>query len=164
MDASTVQPPGMDVAALSPVLQSLIDRHDGAVAAVLADPRVALDEANPLLATYRALFEPSSTFPSTVVAGWQREAAQGLFYRPGAAGVMRQSTVVTVTPESDDEVAFTICVNNSIVITDEAGNPVESQSGVTAGDIRAVRLDGTWLLRDLSQAPPDGCLSAGAGS
>lgn len=145
-------------------MQSLIDRYDGAVAAVLVDPRIARDADHPLVAAYVALFTPDSTFPSTVIAGWQREADQGRFYRPGPAGVMRQSSVMSVSEESADAVTFTVCVRNSVVVTDEAGNSIESQGGVTAGTIRASRVDGTWLIRDLSQSSPEGCPSPRPGS
>lgn len=142
---------------MTPVLQVLIDRYDSAVAAVLADPRVARDSGNVLVETYVGLFTPDSSFPATVIAGWQREADQGRFYRAGPNGVMRQSSVMEVTAQSSDEVAFTICVRNSVVVTDEAGNTIESQGGVTAGTIRAGRVDGIWLIRDLSQSSPEGC-------
>ncbi len=161
---STPEPPATDTAAVAPVLQALMDRHDGAVAAVLADPRVAHDGASPLVGAYVALFVPDATFPTTVIEGWRREAAQGRFYRSGPAGAMRRSTVMRVTAASEDEASFTVCIRNSIVVTDAGGVVLESQGGVAAGVIDAARIGGIWLLRDLSQAPPDGCPAPGGGT
>lgn len=141
-----------------------MDRHDGSVAAVLADPRVAHDTASPLIGAYVALFVPDATFPTTVIEGWRREANQGRFYRPGPAGAMRRSTVMTVTAASEDEASFTVCIRNSIVVTDASGAVLESQGGVAAGTVEAARVGGVWLLRDLSQAPPDECPAPGEGA
>lgn len=141
-----------------------MDRHDGAVAAVLADPRVARDAANPLVGAYLALFVPDAIFPTTVIGGWRREADQGRFYRPGPAGAMRRSTVMTVTTVSENEASFTVCIRNSIVVTDVNGAVLESQGGVAAGTVEAARVGGVWLLRDLSQAQPDECPAPGEGA
>lgn len=153
----STEPPGTDTDAVMPVLQGLIDRLDAAVAAVLVDPRVARDPASPLVQSYVALFVPDSAFPATAVSGWQGEADLGRFYAPGPTGVLRQSTVVSVTASSADAVEFTVCIANSIVISDEAGAVLESRGGVDGGLVRANRVDGVWLLRDLSQMPPEGC-------
>ncbi|HWL41762.1 MAG TPA: hypothetical protein VNQ73_02375 [Ilumatobacter sp.] len=130
---------------------------------MLADPRIARDATNPLVEAYFALFAPGASFPSTVVEGWVREADQGRFYQPGPAGVMRRSTVMSMTATSDDEVSFTICAQNSVRIIDEAGNPVEAQGGVQGGLVNAVRVNGVWLLRDLSQSSAEGCPVPGEG-
>lgn len=138
-------------------MEALIDRHDAAVASVLADPRVANDDRSELVQRYLALFAPGSTFPTSVLASWREEAARGRFYRAGPRGQMVESTVMTVTPGSADEVTFTVCSQNSIQITDAAGNVIEAEGGVTAGEVVAVRVDGAWLLRDLTQKSPAGC-------
>lgn len=158
---TTPEPPATDAPAVTPVLQALMDRHDAAVAAVLVDPRVADDPSSAVVGAYVALFVPDATFPTTVIQGWQREADQGRFYRPGPAGAMRRSTVMTVTEASENEVSFTVCIRNSIVVTDANGAVIESQGGVAAGVVSAARVGGVWLLRDLSQAPPDECPSPG---
>lgn len=149
---------------MTPVLQSLIDRHDSAVAAVLADPRVASDRSNPLIRDYLQLFVPQASFPSSVIQSWEREAEQGRFYRPGPAGVMRRSTVMSVSGTSDDDVSFTVCIRNSVEITDAAGTVLEAQGGVSGGQINATRVDGVWLLRDLSQSSVVECPSPREGT
>lgn len=157
-------PAGTDVAAVTPVLQSLVNRHDAAVAAVLADPRVALEAGNALVEAYLELFTPGASFPAVVVSSWQREADEGRFYRPGPRGVMRESTVMSVSPVSDDEVEIAICSRNSVEITNEAGVVLEAQGGVSAGQLTATRVDGVWLLRELSQASAADCPAPAGGS
>lgn len=153
----TTQPPGTDTAAVTPVLQALVDRHDAAVAAVLSDPRVARDPESPALREYVGLFVQDTAFPTTVITAWQRDAEAGRYYAPGPAGVLRASTVTTVTAVSADEVEFDVCIVDSIVVSDEAGNVLESSGGVDAGRLRANRVGGVWLLRDLTRIPPEGC-------
>ena len=143
--------------AVEPMLEELIDRHDAAVAAVLADPSVATSEDNPLVQAYLALFVPASTFPSKVVDSWRQLAVAGHHYRPGPRGQLTESTVMSVTFSGTDEVSFEICALKSVEITDAAGSPVSSEGGQVAASAVAVRTDGVWLLRDLTRAPSDEC-------
>ena len=159
---STTQPPATDVEAVTPVLQDLMSRYDAAVAAILADPRVASDPTGPEVEAYLALFTDSSTFADGALANWAREGEQGRFYRPGSGGQLTRSTVITVTPADDDEATFTICAENSMEVTDSEGNVVESFGGQTAASVVAVRADGLWRIRDLTEAATSGCPERGA--
>lgn len=158
---SSTQPPATDTAAVTAVLQDLMGRYDAAVAAILADPRVASDRTSPEVTAYLALFTDDSSFADGALANWAREAEAGRFYRPGPAGKLTSSTVMSVTPASGDEATFTICARNSIEITDAGGNVLESQGGQTAASVVALRVDGTWLLRDLTEASASECPSPG---
>ncbi len=158
------EPPGTDTAAVQPVVQSLINRYDTAVAAILVDPRVASDSEHAAVVSYLQLFTPGSTFTEGALAFWTREGESGRFYRAGPRGRLTQSTVMAVTSSSADEVTFTICALNSIEITDASGTVIESQGGQTAASVVAVRVDGTWLLRDLTQASATGCPEPGPGA
>ncbi|MFZ6003071.1 MAG: hypothetical protein ACOYXM_03990 [Actinomycetota bacterium] len=158
---STTQPPATDTAAVTPVLQDLMGQYDAAVAAILADPRVASNPQSPEVTAYLALFTDDSSFADGALANWTREGEAGRFYRPGPAGKLTSSTVMSVTPVSGDEATFAICSQNSIEITDTNGNVLESQGGQTAASVVALRVDGTWLLRDLTQASASGCPSPG---
>ena len=40
---------------------------------------------------------------------------------------------------------------------DSAGAALESQGGVNGGEVVVVRVGDDWLLRDLTEAPPDSC-------
>ena len=158
------EPPGTSQAAVEPILQSLIDRYDKAVAAILVDPRVAANRENEAVASYLRLFTPGSTFAGGALGFWTREGASGRFYRAGPGGQLTKSTVMALTSSSTDEVTFKICALNSIEITDAAGAVIESQGGQTAASVVAVRVDGAWLLRDLTQAPATGCPQPGPGT
>jgi hypothetical protein len=159
---STTQPPATDVEAVTPILQELMGRYDAAVAAILADPRVALDPTNAQVESYLSLFTDNSTFADGALANWAREGEQGRFYRPGTGGQLTRSTVIAVTPADDDEATFTICAENSMEITDSKGNVVESFGGQTAASVVAVRADGVWRIRDLTEAATSGCPERGA--
>jgi hypothetical protein len=161
--SSTTQPSASDPAGVRPSLQALIERYDAAVAAILADPRVASDSANEKVVTYLALFTPANSFPTGALKAWVQEGVQGHFYRPGPRGQMTTSTVVAVNPSSSDETGFDVCSVNSFVITDANGVVTGSQGGASAGRAVARRVGGQWVLRDLTQIPPTACPQPGAG-
>lgn len=155
--SSTTQPPGTDTAAVTPLLQALIGRYDAAVAAILTDPRVAADREHEFVRTYLALFTANSSFADGALSNWVREGENRRFYRPGPRGQLTKSTVTGVTDASADEATFTICAQNSIEITDSSGTVLESQGGQTAASVVAVRADGRWVLRDLTEASVAAC-------
>lgn len=159
--SSATQPAGTDTEAVTPVLQALIGRYDAAVAAILADPRVAADRDNEAVVAYLELFTANGSFADGALLNWAREGENGRFYRPGPRGRLTESTVTGVTDASANEATFTICAQNSIEITDAAGNVLESQGGQTAASVVAVRVDGTWLLRDLTEASAAACPPSG---
>lgn len=151
------QPPATDIAGVTPVLQSLINRYDAAVADVLRDPRVAADRTSQPVRGYLSLFPPDSAFADGALQFWVQEGQRGRFYRAGPRGRLTESTVATVSPSSPDEATFTICAVNSIEITDGAGAVIEAQGGQSAASVTAMRVDGVWILRDLTQAPASSC-------
>ncbi len=155
--SSATQPAGTDTEAVTPVLQALIGRYDAAVAAILSDPRVAADRDNEAVVAYLALFTANSSFADGALRNWVREGENGRFYRPGPRGQLTKSTVTGVTDASTDEATFSICAQNSIEITDSSGTVLESQGGQTAASIVAVRVEGSWLLRDLTSASTASC-------
>ena len=146
-----------DVVAVTAALQELIDNYDDVVQGILADPRVAADGEHELVAAYLALFPPGNTFASETLEFWASEGAEGRFYRPGPRGEMFVSEVQSVDLGSGSEAVGRVCTAVSVLVVDSAGNPLESHGGVNGGEVVAVRRDGAWLLRDLTEAPPDGC-------
>lgn len=154
---STTQPEATDVQAVTPVLQALMGRYDAAVTAILADPRVASTPERPEVVAYLALFTERSAFADGALANWVREGEAGRFYRPGAGGQLTTSTVTKVTPASPDEASFTVCARNSMEITDAEGNAVESIGGQSAATVVAVRVDGIWRIRDLTETTTSDC-------
>ena len=153
---AATEPPGTQ-AAVKPILQALIDRYDKAVATILADPRVAANREHEAVAAYLRLFAPGSAFPQTALKFWVDEGAQGHFYRPGPLGQMYKSTLQSMIVDSPDQVTFLVCSLKSIVIVNEAGTELSAEGGQSAGSVTAVRVDGTWLLRDLTRNPADDC-------
>lgn len=154
----------VDTTTVTPIAQKLIDSYDAAVAAILADPRVASDPKNPLVTAYLALFPDGSTFAKGTVEFWASEGAAGRFYRPGPRGKMSSSTVKSVELRSATEAAAKVCTVTSIQIVDASGQPLESQGGVTGVQAVITRVGDRWLLRDLTQVTPEGCPSAGSGA
>lgn len=151
------EPPATETAAVTPILQSLVDRYDTAVAAILADPRVASNSEHEAVAAYLRLFTPGNDFSQTALKFWADEGKQGHFYRPGTLGRMYKSTVQSIQADSPEQVTFAVCSLKSIVIVDESGSEISAEGGQGAGSVVAVRVDGTWLLRDLSRTSPTNC-------
>ena len=138
-------------------MQRLVDSYDDVVQAILADPGVASDPDHQLVDAYLALFPEGSSFASETLEFWASEGATGRFYRPGPRGEMYESTIQSVDLLNDREAVARVCTLTSVVVVDAAGNPIESQGGVNGGEIVAALEGGMWLLRDLTEASPDGC-------
>jgi hypothetical protein len=158
---TTTLAPTTTTVPLAVTFQSLIDRYDAVVAAILADPRVAADVTNPKIVAYLALFPPNDAFTATPLKFWANEGVLGRFYRPGPGGAISKSTVRKVTSTSESEASFDICVVKSTTIVDASGNILESSGGPTAGTIAVVKVDGVWLIRDLTQASAANCPKPG---
>jgi hypothetical protein len=94
---TTTLAPTTTTVPLAVTFQSLIDRYDAVVAAILADPRVAADVTNPKIVAYLALFPPNDAFTATPLKFWANEGVLGRFYRPGPGGAISKSTVRKVT-------------------------------------------------------------------
>ncbi len=151
------EPLATDTPAVTRALQTLIDRYDAAVQSILRDPRVAADRASAPVRAYLVLFPPTSGFAEGALRFWTQEADRGRFYRPGPGGQLTKSTVMTVTSSDPDNATFAICAVHSIEVTDRSGAVVEAQGGRSAVSASAVRVDGTWMLRDLTQEPATAC-------
>ena len=143
--------------ALKPIVEQLVDSYDAVVAEILADPNVASDPGNGWVRGYLGLCPQDSTFASGALGFWTSEAAAGRFYRPGPRGVMYDSTVQIVELRGETEAVAKVCTVTSIQIVDGTGAALESQGGVSGGEVVVVRVDDDWLLRDLTEAPPDDC-------
>ena len=143
-------------------LQHLLDRYDAAVVGILADPRVASDSTNPKVMAFLSLFPKGSAFAADTVRLWAGEGAKGRFYRPGPGGSIFTSTLQKVTKSSTTDVTFTVCTSKSAEIVDAAGAILEAVGGVNSGEVNATKIDGAWLLVDLTQTASPGCPKPGA--
>ncbi|MGE3327919.1 MAG: hypothetical protein AB7N61_21210 [Acidimicrobiia bacterium] len=157
--APSTSPPSTAVTdeSLKPIVEQLVDSYDAVVAEILADPSVASDPGDALVRRYLGLFPQDSTFANGALGFWASEAAAGRFYRPGPRGVMYESTVQSVELRGESEAVAKVCTTSSIQIVDSAGAALESQGGVNGGEVVLVRVGDDWLLRDLTEAPPDDC-------
>ena len=143
-------------------LQHLLDRYDAAVVGILADPRVASDSANPRVVAFLSLFPKGSSFAADSVRLWAGEGAKGRFYRPGPGGSIFTSTLQKVTTSSATDATFAVCTRKSAEIVDAAGAILEAVGGVNSGKINATKVDGAWLLVDLTQTASADCPKPGA--
>lgn len=150
-------PDATDEAAVRPVLEALIDQHDAAVGAILADPQVANDSDSAEIVAYVALFVPGSPFTEGAIEFWRNEAALGHFYRPGPLGSLADSSIESIEPHSTDRATVLVCTTRSVVVTDAAGGTVSSEGGMAAGLVDTVRVDGVWLLEHLTETSVDRC-------
>jgi hypothetical protein len=139
-------------------------RYDAAASAILGDPRIASDASDPRVAAYVSLFVADSAFPKGAMAAWAQEGEQGRAYRPGAAGRLLKSTVVSVSAGSTDTAAFEICTVRSFVIVDASGQTIGSEGGIAAAHGVAVRENGEWRLRDLTEIASSMCRSDQGGA
>ena len=143
-------------------LQRLLDRYDSAVQAILLDPRVAGDPANAAVLAYLKLFPPNSEFAAGAIQAWVKDGAKGRFYRPGASGAILKSKLQKITASSATEATFLVCTLQSAEIVDQSGKVLEATGGLIGGEIVATNVNGTWLLRDLTQRPAGDCPKPGS--
>jgi hypothetical protein len=154
---TTTPPRTTTTAPLETTFQSILDRYDSAVNAILADPRVANEPNDPNVKAYLALFQKDATFPAGVVTYWAEEGAKGRFYKPGPAGVLQRSRLLKVTTTTATEARFTMCAYQSMTVVDANGGQLEGIGGVAPVDVVALNIDGVWLLRDLTKRAGDEC-------
>jgi hypothetical protein len=160
---TTPSPTATTALPLETQLQNLLDRHDAAVAAILADPKVASDPFNPKVVTYLSVFTPDSSFAQGPLKQWAANGAKGLTYRPGPGGAIVKSTFLKTLTAVADEVTFFVCTASSAEVLDASGAVIEASGRLVGGEIVALNVNGAWLLRDLTQRPADECPKRGAG-
>lgn len=143
--------------------QQLLDRYDAAATAILLDPRVASDPANPKVLAYLALFPADSKFAKGTVEFWAQEGAQGRFYKPGPNGKLFVTTFHKVIAQSATDATVFVCGIETITIVSETGTPIESSGGASGGEVEIVKSGDQWLLRLLTRKPAGDCPKPGVG-
>ena len=98
---TTASTPTTTASPIEVTAQQLLDRYDAAATAILIDPRVASDPANPKVAAYLALFPTDSKFAKGTIGFWAQEGAQGRFYKPGPNGKLFVTTLNKVRVQSE---------------------------------------------------------------
>jgi hypothetical protein len=142
--------------------QQLLDRYDAAATAILLDPRVASDPANPKVLAYLALFPADSKFAKGTVDFWAQEGAQGRFYKLGTNGKLFVTTLNKVLAQSVTEATISACTIETITVVSETGAVLESSGGVAGGEIVLVKSGDQWLLRDLTRTSTGDCPKPGS--
>ncbi|GMU79973.1 MAG: hypothetical protein AMXMBFR46_27610 [Acidimicrobiia bacterium] len=158
----STQPPATAVDRVQPVFDTLMDRYDEVVAALLADPRVASDPNDRRVRAYLDLFTADNVLAQGTIRHWASLGQQGLSHAPGPRGRMYDTSVLAVIPNGADEASFTTCSLVSVVVKDASGATVEAEGGASAGTVVAVRVDGQWKLRDLTSTSSPQCAPPGA--
>jgi hypothetical protein len=160
---TTVPTTAATAASIEAIAQQLLDRYDAAATAILIDPRVASNPANPKVLAYLALFPANSAFAKGTVEFWAQEGAQGRFYKPNSDGKLFVSTLNKVIAESTTEATVFVCTVQTITVVSETGTPLESTGGVVGGEVVLVKSGDQWLLRDLTRKPAGDCPKPGSG-
>jgi hypothetical protein len=149
----SAEPSGSEPDAVRPYIDTLLARNDEVVNEIVADPAVARDLTNPLVADYLELYEPDSEFAAGLVDRWVERADEGLVTQPFSEA--HPPTVSSIDGEvttiSDDEVGFPYCLTQRLVVVGPGGdvqNRVELRR--QRGDGVAVRVDGHWRLREIT--------------
>jgi hypothetical protein len=131
-------------------IATLLARHDTVVDQILADPTVAEDPDDPLIAEYLDLYEPGNELPEAVIGVWQDLAAQGRHVEPFDDEHPLTATRLDGDIEvvSDSEVNFPYCseTRERVFEDDEPveGTPLAEQAGAGV----AVLADGDWVFRE----------------
>lgn len=158
------EPGGTKPDEVAPYLRDLLRRYDEVVTKIVADPEVASDGDDPLVKEFLSLFEPGSDFAAGSLEGWQRYAGTGVTLMPLSAGepVSETSIEGPMYTVDEDEVTFGHCTVLDYVLYRNGEEAERAERKLLPGNGRAVRLDGRWLLIDIS-TPPDiqGCLTKG---
>jgi hypothetical protein len=145
----STEPEATDAETVQPYVEDLLQRYDGIVNDIVADPGVAADRDSLVVQQYLDLFEPDSEMASQVLDTWEADGAEGLSIRPyddqHPANVTRIDGEIEVV--SPDEVRVPICIEQRqrIYRNDQLvqGLPLLEQ----AGESVVVRVDGEWVLR-----------------
>lgn len=148
-------PPGSDVLAVQEIVEGLLGRYDDAVNEFVADPSIAEDPTHPVVEDFLALFEPGNEFAQASVEGWVAQAQRGETLAPASPDHPVSLTNIegTLTTLGDDEVRFAQCavLRYARLVEGEERERVEEL--LLPGEGTAVRVEGRWLLDELSTPP-----------
>jgi hypothetical protein len=138
-----------------PYVADLLARYDELVEQIVADP-AAVDGPGDLDQEFLDLFVPGSEFAEASLDGWRQMAADGVRLEPASPDHPLNSTYLDsgVQRLTDDEVRFAHCTVQRYVRhrdgdeIDRADEPI-----LLPGTGTAVRVDGRWLLGELTTPP-----------
>lgn len=159
------EPAGTVPSDVYPYLQALLERYDEVVTEIVADPSVVSDDDHPLVQEFLGLFESGSEFAAGSIEGWQHYGGTGITLTPSTGETVSETTLDgPVQTVDDDEVTFGHCTVLHYVQYRNGEETDRAERDLLPGNGSAVRVDGHWLLVDIS-TPPDiqGCIRQGGG-
>lgn len=149
-----------------PYVEELLARYDEAVNEIVADPAVAADRDSEPVVEFLSLFEPGNEFAEASLEGWVAQGDTGIALQPIADDIPVNETNLVGSPirVSDDEVSFEQCAVQNFVKYDDDEEVTRVEQALLAGEGTAVRVDGQWVLVELS-TPPEmfGCVDERGG-
>jgi hypothetical protein len=147
-----------------PYIEDLLARYDEAVNDIVADPSIAQDTGNPTVEEFLSLFDAGNEFATGSLEGWTSQAEQGITLRPASPdhGVNTTSLEGPPTRIDDDTILFGQCTVQSYVVVEDGAETRREDRKLLPGSGQAVRVDGHWLLQEIT-TPPDaqGCITHG---
>jgi hypothetical protein len=152
---TTTQPPGTQPDRVERYVNQLLYRYDKAVNRFVAEPAKAGQPDDPTVKAYRGMFSPGAADVDRALAAWAADAAKGERYAPFDEGgaINRSKLDGKVTTVSVDEVTFPTCDVQSYKHYDRNGKLLDSaRRNLTPGRGTAVRVKGTWYLKQLDAA------------
>lgn len=158
------EPAADDPVAVHDNVQDLLDRYDEVVTEILADPAVAADRDDPLVEEFLSLFEPGSDFAQGSLEGWTSYADEGTTLEPISSDHPVSETKIEGAPVTvdDDEVTFTQCTVLRYVLNNDGQEQERVEARLLAGNGGAVRIDGHWVLTEITTPPGmQGCFTEG---
>jgi len=150
---------------VEPLVAVLLQRYDEVVNQIVADPTVVRDSNDPLVVEFRSLFDPDSDFAQESLDSWAEMADNGVSLKPQSSKYPVNVTYIdgNVIPGEDDEVSFAQCAVQRWVRFQDGKETDRSVDGaLLAGNGSAVRVDGHWLLEELTT--PEGMEGCSNGS
>ena len=147
-----------------PYIEDLLARYDEAVNDIVADPTIAQDPGNPTVEEFVSLFEAGSEFAAGSLEGWASQAEQGITLQPASPdhGVNTTSLEGPPTRIDDDTILFGQCTLQSYVVVEGGAETRREDRKLLPGSGQAVRVDGHWLLREITTPPnAQGCVTRG---
>jgi hypothetical protein len=157
------EPPATELTEVQPIVLDLLDRYDGLVEQIVADPSLAQDRDSEVAQEFLGLFEPGSDFAEDSLDGWATWAETGIALQPVDGKAINATNLDGVIEAvSDDDVKFVKCTQQNYVKLDD-GEEVETvEDLVLAGEGTAVRVDGRWKIGVLTT--PAGMQGCGIGT
>ena len=158
------EPAGGEPDEVHPHIEALLERYDDVVTKILADPEVARDRDDPLVEEFLSLFETGSDFAQGSLEGWMTYADDGTTLEPIAPDDTVSETKIEGAPQTvdDDEVGFAQCTVLRYVLYADGQEQERVESRLLAGNGGAVRVDGHWVLTEITTPPGlEGCFTEG---